>query len=227
MDKSPWSWAKINGWEGEGDWKWRLTLRAKSWKSPRGHYLPHSLADQCRDKPKNRHFETKLNQTTFPSSFPSLADSHSALFPQGVQAPPPRTTSEPRPAWLQDGFFGVATSGVPGEGAGSDSRSQAIPEYSLFQSGSGVSIWVPVANSSGQGGGWHMLWSLAWTGLCKQDKGIPEIHIPVAVGCEPLSKQLSYFPLGTTQTSLNLTFLLPLPLYWDTLKTRIYQIWLV
>lgn len=65
MDKSPWSWAKINGWEGEGDWKWRLTLRGKSWRSPRGHYLPHSLADQCRDKPKNRHFKTKLNQTSF------------------------------------------------------------------------------------------------------------------------------------------------------------------
>lgn len=65
MDKSPWSWAKINGWEGEGDWKWRLTLRGKSWRSPRGYYLPHSLADQCRDKPKNRHFKTKLNQTSF------------------------------------------------------------------------------------------------------------------------------------------------------------------
>lgn len=69
MDKSPWSRAKINGWEGEGDWKWRLTLRRKSWRSPRGHYLPHSLADQCRDKPKNRHFKTKLNQTSFPSKF--------------------------------------------------------------------------------------------------------------------------------------------------------------
>lgn len=65
MDKSPWSWAKINGWEGEGDWKWRLTLRTKSSKSLRGRYLPHSLADQCRDKPKNRHFETKLSQRPF------------------------------------------------------------------------------------------------------------------------------------------------------------------
>lgn len=118
-------------------------------------------------------------------------------------------------------------SGVLGEGTGSDSRSQAIPEYSPFLSGSGVSIWVPAANSSGQGGGQHMPCFLAWTGLCRQNKGIPEIHTPVAVGCEPLSKQpLSYFPLGTTQTSLSLTFLLP-ALYWDTLKTRIYPIWLV
>lgn len=40
-------------------------MRAKSSKSPRGRYLPHSLADQWRDKPKNRHFETKLSQKAF------------------------------------------------------------------------------------------------------------------------------------------------------------------
>lgn len=167
MDKSPWSWAKINGWEGEGDWKWRLTLRAKSWKSPRGHYLPHSLADQCRDKPKNRYFETKLNQTTFPFSLSQVWLTLVQLYsPLGTSAPP-RTTSEPRPAWLQDGFFGIAMSGVPGEGTGSDSRPWAIPEYSSFLSGSGVSIWVPGANSCDQGGGQHMPCFLAWTGLCK------------------------------------------------------------
>lgn len=132
MDKSPWSWAKINGWEGEGDWKWRLTLRAKSWKSLRGHYLPHSLADQCRDKPKNRHFETKLNQTTFPSSlYPVLLPLVQLYLPWPSQRP--KGYEGPTGiAWLQDGIFGTALTLAPEEGKGGDPRSQNIPEYSPF-----------------------------------------------------------------------------------------------
>lgn len=43
--------------------------------------MPHSLADPCRDKPKNRHSETKLNQT--PTS-PPLSTKSGGLSPRSV-----------------------------------------------------------------------------------------------------------------------------------------------
>lgn len=180
MDKSPRSWAKINGWEGEGDWKWRLTLRAKSWKSLRGHYLPHSLADQCRDKPKNRHFETKLNQTTFPSSLYQVWLPLFSSLRQGQVSDPPSTralpqaTSEPRTVWPQDGIFVTAVTLVPGEGTGSEPG----PRQSLTQP-------LPVAQ------GWAFEFSirylqparwltqaLCWGSVLHINKGIPESHSP-------------------------------------------------
>lgn len=94
--------------------------------------MPHSLADQCRDKPKNRHFETKLNRTTFPSSLYQVWLPLIRLTPHGQASAPLQVTSEPRTAWLQDKIFGTALTLVPGEGTGGEPRSQVLPEWSSF-----------------------------------------------------------------------------------------------
>lgn len=90
--------------------------------------MPHSLADQCRDKPKNRHFETKLKRTTFPSSLYQVWLPLIHLTPHGQASAPLQVTSKPRTAWLQDKIFGTAMTLVP-EGTGGEPRSQALPEW--------------------------------------------------------------------------------------------------